>query len=84
MSLFQVTEFAISIGGTQSLCGFQDSGTVDSLILSMLPSTTDFNGDGDESKADDGVAQKGPVVLILQRIIAALRVRAGFSFSSVR
>ena len=79
---FQVIEFAISIGGAQSLCGFQDSSTVDSLILSMLPSVPDFTRDDDENMMDDGMVQ--PVMLVLQRIIAALRVRAGFSFSSVR
>lgn len=50
----------------------------------MLPSTPAFARDDDESIADDDVAHKEPVVLIVQRMIVALRVRAGFSFSSVR
>ena len=79
--LLQVQEFATAFGGNQSFCGFQESSSVDSLVLSMLPLKLDS-----PRVVDDGgigmMTQLEPGVLFLHKVVVVLR-RSGFSFSPV-
>ena len=78
---FQVNEFLCGVYGCKSLYGLQPE-TLDSLILDFLPPLGHaYKELGEASVVDD--SQEVPVYLV-QEILNALRVNAGFHIPKVR